>query len=155
MMSSNRPGAVRMAIVAVALLFASGTKAAPKVGTPAAEFHIVLLNGIRVSLSDLRGQIVLLNFWATWCAPCRKELPLLDLYYRKQQATGLKMFVVTTEDAASLSQLKPSPPTYRFQWYDTSAVVSTPRSEPSRPTTSSIAAASSAMRRPERWISQT
>ena len=88
-------------------LWAPGIARTPQVGAPAPDFRLVLLDGTRISLSDLRGQVVLLNFWATWCAPCKKELPLLDAYYRQQQAAGLKMFAVTSEDSLPVGRLKP------------------------------------------------
>ena len=45
-------------------------------------------DGTELALASLRGQPLLLNFWATWCAPCVKELPLIDGFYRQQQAGG-------------------------------------------------------------------
>jgi thiol-disulfide isomerase/thioredoxin len=59
-----------------------------------------------VSLSQLRGEVVVLNFWATWCGPCKQELPLLDRYYALQKNAGLRVFAVTTEDSLPLYQLK-------------------------------------------------
>lgn len=54
---------------------------APEVGAEAPYFALIDLNGERVSLSDLRGQVVLLNFWATWCGPCREEMPTIQERY--------------------------------------------------------------------------
>jgi len=80
-----------------------------KVGEPVPDFDLVLLDGTHIHPADLRGQVVVINFWATWCVPCRTELPLLDSYYRAAQRKGwpLQIVAVTTEDSASPSQLKP------------------------------------------------
>ncbi|WP_343527185.1 TlpA disulfide reductase family protein [Sphingomonas sp.] len=91
------------------LAIPSGTaaRAVPKVGEIAPDFDLTLIDGTHIRLSDLRGQVVVLNFWATWCGPCRAELPLLDQYYRVQGKHGLKVFAVATEDSLPLHQLKP------------------------------------------------
>jgi len=78
----------------------------PKVGDMAPDFQMTLVDGTKVSMADLRGKVVVLNFWATWCVPCRAELPTLDAYYERQQKAGLRVFAVTTEDSLQLFQLK-------------------------------------------------
>jgi peroxiredoxin len=77
-----------------------------KVGDVAPNFELTMIDGSKVTLDQLRGQVVVLNFWATWCVPCREELPLLDRYYDIQQKAGLKVFAIATEDSVPLSQLK-------------------------------------------------
>jgi thiol-disulfide isomerase/thioredoxin len=64
-------------------------------------------DGKPVTLADFKGQVVVLNLWATWCGPCRAELPLLDQYYRIQAPHGLKVFAIATEDSLPLYKLKP------------------------------------------------
>ena len=81
--------------------------ATPVVGKPAPDFSAAMLDGRKISLKDYRGQVLVINFWATWCGPCKRELPLLDAYYKAQQQHGLRMIAVTTEDSLPLSQLQP------------------------------------------------
>lgn len=100
-------GAALAALVTAMSTAGPVAAAPPRIGAPAPDFHLTLVDGTKVSLADLRGEVVVLNFWATWCAPCKKELPLLDAYYRTQAAAGLKVFAVTTEDSLPLAQLGP------------------------------------------------
>ena len=79
----------------------------PKVGKPAPPFTIVTFDHRTVRLADLAGKVVVLNFWATWCAPCRIELPMLDAYVRRHPNDDLKLFAVTTEGSVPDSKLKP------------------------------------------------
>ncbi len=96
-------------MASIALVLAAGAADAKtlKVGDVAPDFRLKLVDGSTVSLAELHGQVVVLNFWATWCVPCRKELPLLDTYYRIQRPHGLRIYAVTTEDSVPLSKLRP------------------------------------------------
>lgn len=99
---------IRVVLTALLVAVTSPTFAKePKVGEPAPDFAVKLLDGTQVRLADLRGQVVVLNFWATWCVPCRTELPMLDGYYRAQQKHGMRVFAVTTEDSLPNYRLKP------------------------------------------------
>ena len=94
-------------ILGASLLVAAPAMAAgPRVGQPAPDFELTLVEGTHVRLSELRGQVVVLNFWATWCVPCRAELPLLDSYYRIARGHGLKMYAATTESSLPLYRLQ-------------------------------------------------
>jgi len=102
-------GWLRRPFLILVLLGAAATPASavdPRVGEPAPDFQLTLVDGAHVRLSELRGQVVVLNFWATWCVPCRTELPLLDGYYRIMLPHGLRVFAATTEDSVPLYQLR-------------------------------------------------
>ena len=66
----------------------------PAAGMPAAEFTLVDLNGQAKSLSDYRGKVVLLNFWATWCKPCTTEMPAMQAIYDRMRDKGFVVLAV-------------------------------------------------------------
>ncbi len=64
---------------------------------PAPDFNLGARGGKNLALSQLRGQVVMINFWATWCGPCRQEMPLLEQMYKKYQAMGFTLLGVNVE----------------------------------------------------------
>lgn len=71
--------------------------ATPEKGKKAPNFTLRSNQGKVVRLSDLRGQVVLVNFWATWCGPCRQEMPLLDELNDKYRKVGFKVVAVNID----------------------------------------------------------
>ena len=73
--------------------------AAPALGakSPAPDFTLPAVGGKSLSLSQYKGQVVMINFWATWCGPCRQEMPLLDAMYKKYKAMGFTLIGVNVE----------------------------------------------------------
>ena len=74
----------------------------PRIGNPAIEYPAATLEGDTVTLASLEGKVVLLNFWATWCVPCREETPYLQALYEEHSPEGLEVVGISldTGDAA-------------------------------------------------------
>ncbi len=70
----------------------------PIVGRPAPSFTLALLDGRTIRLEDFRGKVVFLNFWASWCAPCRVEAPMLEAAWRQLAANDVVFIGVNTQD---------------------------------------------------------
>ncbi|MFQ5983451.1 MAG: TlpA family protein disulfide reductase [Woeseiaceae bacterium] len=69
-------------------------------GQPAPDFVLKSATGENLRLSEYRGDVVLINFWATWCGPCRQEMPLLDELYGRYQRVGFSLLGVNIDDDA-------------------------------------------------------
>ena len=67
------------------------------IGKLAPEFTLKTLDGKEVSLKDFKGKVVLLNFWATWCPPCKEELPLFEEVYQKYKDKGFVILAINTD----------------------------------------------------------
>ncbi len=80
-----------------------GLQPAPEPGSPAPDFTLQTLDGETITLSDLRGQPVVINFWATWCPPCRAEIPALDAVYRAQGGDVVILGVDVQESPATVA----------------------------------------------------
>lgn len=80
-------------VLALALLTGMGSRP-PVIGVPAPPFETTDVEGRPVALADYRGKIVLLNFWATWCEPCKKEMPEMQAAYEKLQGQGFVILAV-------------------------------------------------------------
>ena len=92
--------AFRRAAVAAVLVLAAceGQEALPgSVGAPAPPYAAVTLGGDSVSLAAMRGEVVLLNMWATWCHPCREEIPALQRLHERLSNAGLRVVGVSVD----------------------------------------------------------
>ncbi len=120
MANIDRRHLVAGGLAAAALGQALPAYAGAVVGKPAPKFKVTTFDHKTYSLADLKGNVILLNYWATWCGPCRVELPLIDSYLRgyrnKIGRDDLKIFAVTVDDTVSNSQLSRWPASCPFRW---------------------------------------
>ena len=96
------PNAKITVVVAAALLLGLQLVSPPgaaalDVGARLPEIGLVDLDGNRVDAKSLEGKVVIIDFWATWCAPCREELPVLEKLYRKYKKKGLVIVGVSVD----------------------------------------------------------
>ena len=84
------------------VLTSPGAQAVP--GGAAPDFTLKSLAGDNVKLSELRGQVVLINFWASWCGPCRQEMPRLDDLYQQYGELGFTLLGVNVEQDSAEAQ---------------------------------------------------
>jgi cytochrome c-type biogenesis protein len=91
----------RLALLAATALVVAACSGEPRqvvaVGSPAPRYAAATLGGDSVATSSLAGKVVLLNIWATWCAPCRQEIPYLQSLYERHRAEGLEVVGVSVD----------------------------------------------------------
>jgi peroxiredoxin len=95
---------MRIALLGVLLaalpgFFASSSLASSGLaGQPAPDFVLKSASGTNLRLSEYRGKVVMINFWATWCGPCRQEMPLLNDLYSRYERVGFSLLGVNIDD---------------------------------------------------------
>ncbi len=94
----------KLAIVIVSLS-AVQAQAKPKTGQPAPAFEVKLFDGTKTTLDTYRGKVVVINYWATWCGPCKAEIPMMSRYHQLAKARGFEIIGVVTKDSVSPKQL--------------------------------------------------
>lgn len=87
----------RLLILSGLAALATSTDAGVAPGKPAPDFRIQTLGGKTLTLASLKGKVVILNVWATWCAPCRAEMPAFDAYYKAHKAKGLEIIAISQD----------------------------------------------------------
>ena len=85
-----------------------------RTGAAAPPATLVTLDGTRISTAELRGEVVILTFWATWCAPCRTELPLLSDYLTQHGHDGLRILGFSLDTAEQLPEVRRVAQSLRF-----------------------------------------
>jgi peroxiredoxin len=98
-----------MIVVGAVLVFAFATTpnaivAPAQIGKPIANFTLTDLNGVAHKMSDYAGRPVLINGWATWCPPCKAEMPALHEFYLKHKAEGFEMLAINSGESQAAVQ---------------------------------------------------
>jgi thiol-disulfide isomerase/thioredoxin len=121
-------------LLLAALLAAPALAVAP--AGPAPAFRLDSMAGKPISLDQYKGQVVMINFWASWCGPCRQEMPILEKLQAKYKPMGFAMIGVNVEPDSSLAAnwLKATPVTFPIL-FDTKSEVSKLYSVAGMPTT--------------------
>ena len=86
-------------IVALMLIFSRGSA-----GSPVPDFTATTLSGETVHLTDYKGQVVMLNFWATWCPPCKAEMPTIQIAYKQYHEQGFTVLAINNREQATQIQ---------------------------------------------------
>jgi len=96
----------KIAAIALATLLAApvGQAAMPSVGSVAPDFTLKSNSGKNLKLSEYRGRVVMINFWATWCGPCREEMPLLNRIQGQYRKAGLILLGVNIDGRTDAAQ---------------------------------------------------
>ena len=85
-------------LVLTCLIAWSGVAESATISGPAPNFTLKSLSGKNIKLSELTGNVVLINFWASWCGPCRQEMPLLNAIHNKYKPLGFTVLGVNVEE---------------------------------------------------------
>jgi peroxiredoxin len=115
----------RIAAIVAALSVSLPALAGSSPAAPAPAFTLASRAGQDVSLAQYKGQVVMINFWASWCGPCRQEMPLLEGIYRKYGKMGFTMIGVNVEPDSNAANewLKATPVSFPIL-YDRDSKVS-------------------------------
>ncbi len=105
-----------IALMACVAFGSSAMAADLSVGSPAPDMQAKLLDSAEVfQLSQQTGKTVIVNFWATWCAPCKAEMPTLQAYLDKHKSEGLAVLAISMDDARDLPAVRKISQQYSFQ----------------------------------------
>lgn len=131
-----RFGVAAMLAISATALAGRGELKPVKGAIQASDFVVRDLSGRAAKFGELRGKVVLLNFWATWCPPCRKEMPSMEALYRAYRDRGLVVLAVS-QDQASSQEVKAFADALKLSfpvWHDRDGLIGRQYSVPGVPT---------------------
>lgn len=89
-----------------------------EVGQTAPNIEGTLIDGKPFSLNNTRGKVILVNFWASWCEPCREEMPAIESYLKKNKSKGFEVLAITVDKPSDMEQAKQIMHNYSFLFAD-------------------------------------
>ena len=95
-----------LCVLFVAVFYSSLSFASEPVRSKVSSFHLKDLKGKKVALKELRGKVVVISFWATWCVPCKRELDDLAKLYKKHRNDGLAVLAIATDGPETYSDIR-------------------------------------------------
>jgi len=101
-------------LLLITLLHSSASYAGLELGNDAPDIQGELLDGKVFSLNAYQGKVMLVNFWASWCEPCREEMPAIEAYLKKNKIKGFEVLAITVDKPADMEQAKQIMKNYSF-----------------------------------------
>ncbi|KZZ54023.1 TlpA disulfide reductase family protein, partial [Oleiphilus sp. HI0123] len=127
---------IAKSLVTAALLSLSGLSSAEQLSGAAPDFTLKSNQGSNIRLEELKGEVVMLNFWASWCGPCRQEMPLMNDIFAKYEDLGFTILAVNVdEDSADADRFLKALPVDFPVVYDSTSKVSEMYEVDAMPTT--------------------
>ncbi|MGQ0643538.1 MAG: TlpA family protein disulfide reductase [Gemmatimonadaceae bacterium] len=114
---SRALGAIGLSLTALSSACGRAERAGQiEIGLPAPDYRAQTLSGAPAALSELRGRVVLLNGWATWCIPCQREIPALERLYAARRAEGLEIIGVNVDVSGAQERVRQFMATYTMTY---------------------------------------
>ncbi|HEY6896156.1 MAG TPA: TlpA disulfide reductase family protein [Rhodocyclaceae bacterium] len=104
---------LRAACLMAGIAAASGATAL-EAGQPAPDYEITSVDGKMFKPAQGKGEVIVLNLWATWCSYCREEMPTLESYYQRHKAEGLRVIAVSMDEADADAKVREIMQAYSF-----------------------------------------
>jgi peroxiredoxin len=96
------------------LAIAAPSAKALEQGKPVPDFEIATTDGKTFKSSDAKGEVIVINLWATWCPFCREEMPALETYYQRHKGEGLRMIAVSMDEASADNEVREMVKAYTY-----------------------------------------
>ena len=104
----------RIYILLILLLICKPVFAGIELGQSAPNIEGTLIDGKSYSLNNNRGKVILVNFWASWCEPCREEMPAIEAFLKKNKARGFEVLAIAMDKPSDMEQAKQIMRNYSF-----------------------------------------